>query len=424
MDIIIFFIYFFYFLYGFKIYKLAERVGISFQMLVLLFVSKVFFGCLNLYFHNATYLTNDAHAFYLEGLVYLKDFKNQPSFYIHEWLFNWGDITNHLNFFKASNSVFWSDIGRLMHTRFMILCNVFTMGSEYANVIFYNVIYFLGQLALLKSLMHFQPNKKWIYISLIFFLPGTAFWCSGIHKDGFVLAAFGMVAWSTINYTKHKSSYSILLLVLSLLGLLAIRYFYFLCFLPPYLLWLFFPTGKNVIRSFGITYSIALGLFLNSHQINSSIRPMELVINKQIEFFKSKGYSDMLTPKLEHNATSFLQNTDVALSHIFIEPIPKLNKRLKYAITAMDSALVLILLLFSIFYIRKDFTLNAYYWLLVCFSLSILLFIGYTIPNLGALVRYKSPFILLLLLGISSMANYPNWLKKYYLRNNPNLRIQ
>lgn len=407
MEIIIFIIYLLYFLYAFKLYGLDKRIDLSLSLLSLLFLFKVLCGCLNLYFHNSEYLYNDSHTLYHESMVYLNDFHNKPTEYLSYWLFNWGGPLEHINFIDKSNSIYWSDVGKLMHTRFMILCNILSFGHEYVNIIFYNVIYFLGQIAFLKTLLHFQPDKKWLYIIILFFLPGIAFWNSGIHKDGFILAAFGGVSWLTLNVLRKGGWKNILFLAIALFLMFGIRYFYFFCFIPAYLAWVLLYKNKRVSFIIILLYSVGLLLFLFSDRISPSFNLKKIVVHKQEQFFENKGYSDVQTPMLETTNSSFFKNAPTAIEHVFVEPIPQFNKNTKYTVTAIDSLLVLLLFSISFVFVRKKYFKNGYYVFMLLFSLSVLLFIGYTVPNLGAIVRYKSPFMAILLCALISLSELP-----------------
>ena len=152
----------------FFVLKLPQRTGLSFPLLCLLFAIKVGVGILNLYFHNSEYLSNDAHYYYLEANIQLEAFAQHPWFQLQEWLFNWGDILHHLNFLSSENAVYWSDVGRLLHLRYMIICNVLSFGHEYVNVIFYNAFFFVGLLALYRTFVYFKPNQKWVFLIIIF----------------------------------------------------------------------------------------------------------------------------------------------------------------------------------------------------------------------------------------------------------------
>ncbi len=389
----------------FRAVNLPAKTNLSLALLAVLFAVKVGIGCLNLYFHYSEYISNDAHMYFSSAMTMLADFKKQPSFYLYDWFLNWGDIGSHLNFLDRSNSVYWSDVGRLMHQRYMILCTVLSFGHEYVNVLFYNLFFFIGSLALFKTFLFFKSDQKWLFLILIFLVPSVAFWCSGIHKDGFVLSLIGLVSWSCISFFKNKTFKNGLLLVVLLFLMLAFRYFYFLVFLPFFVLYLLTKGKPRVGLYFTALSLVGILSFFYLGTLSHNLDVKRIVVNRQQEFLQSKGYSDLGLPTLENSVSSFVENFPVALKHIFLEPIPRMGSKMKYDLAALDSILVLGLFLIGLFYIKRKFCNNGYLWLLLFYSIFILIFIGYTIPNLGALVRYESPFICLLLLTVFAMGN-------------------
>ena len=159
---------------------------------------------------------------------------------------------------------YWTDLGVQIHLKFMIFSNLLSQGSLYTNIIFYNVIYFIGLLQLYKVFYRLQPQKKWLFVFSIFFIPSVLFWCSGIHKDGWVLAFIGLSCFYAMRYLDTKKWVYILAIGLSLFLLFASRYFVFLCFFPPFLCWLCCSTLPKRSMLFAIFYIALLFLFFSS----------------------------------------------------------------------------------------------------------------------------------------------------------------
>ena len=136
---------------------------------------------------------------------------------------------------------------------------------------------------------------------------------------------------------------------------------------------------------------------------------MQMIQNRQAEFFGYIGYSDMQTPRLENTFESYCNNLPTALNHIFLRPYISPNSSLKYNITSVDNFIVLgFIVVFLISFKRKNLS-NAMFIAVLCYALSIYLFIGYTIPNCGALVRYKSEFTVLLLASLAGLSELPRF---------------
>jgi hypothetical protein len=94
---------------------------------------------------------------------------------------------------------------------------------------------------------------------------------------------------------------------------------------------------------------------------------------------------------------SFILNSPQALSLTVIRPYPSDVRHLLSLAAAMEIAFLI--LLFAVFLIwrRNGFRLNPFLLFAIFFSFSVLLMIGYSVNNLGAIVRYRSvvlPFLI------------------------------
>jgi hypothetical protein len=355
--------------------------------------------------------------FHWQSIGELQTFKTNPKAFLNEWLLNWGEAEGRLNFFKRENNPFWSNLGSLFHGKFMVLSNILSFGHIYVNVIFYNVFFFWGQLLLYKTFYQLQPQKKWLYLVSIFFIPSVLFWCSGIHKDGWILTAIGFICYFGLKFKNSSSVKVIFIILFNLLLLFTIRYFYFLCFLPPFFLWIFSKYTNQKMRFFMLSYVLFFTLFFTLQYIFPSIDPMQIVANKQSDFLTLSGFTDIYLPKLENSFCSYIQCLPYALYHILLLPNFSFHDPLRYQIAALDSYLIFITILIAFRYIKKNHLNTSYYLFLLFFSISIYLFIGFTIPNEGALVRYKSEFTALLIPTLIALSEIP-FLKRFYTPEN------
>lgn len=353
-------------------------------------------GCLNLFFHKQVYLTNDLYFYYQQAVQELVAGRKDPIGFIGYWLFDWEHMLDHLNFFQKENMVYWSTLGTLIHTKLMTLFTVLTLGREYLNILFYNFLFILGQIAFYKTLYAYFPQKKNVLLWSIFFIPSVLFWCSGIHKDGLVFSVSGGIVYYLHLISENKQYKVMPKLIFLIFLLLCIRYFYFLCLLPALVLFLLSNRKEHKLRFYVLGYSLCALIFFFSKQI-SGFNPMKLVINKQAEYFQAKGYSDMETPLLTDNVGSFVQNLPTALNHVWLRPYPNPSDRFKYFVHGLDAWLVVALMLLSLMYFKQSNWKNSLLLFITFYCVSILLFIGYTIPNCGAVVRYRSCFMAMLL---------------------------
>jgi uncharacterized membrane protein len=120
----------------------------------------------------------------------------------------------------------------------------------------------------------------------------------------------------------------------------------------------------------------------------------------------------MRLPHLDNSVGSFIDLFPIALNHVFTKPNFDWNGPWKYRVAALDNYLVLLLIGISLFYLKRKNFNHSMPLMLLFLSLSVLLFIGYSVPNAGALVRYKSLFIALLLPSLFYLSEIP-WITKY-----------
>ncbi|HMN32267.1 MAG TPA: hypothetical protein PKA54_02735 [Chitinophagaceae bacterium] len=388
-------------------YQFEKNTGLSAQWMLFLFILKVLAGVANMYIHFVMYVKNDVGFYHAQALQDLSMLSSDPVMFFKNWLFNWGSLQNAVDFTSHEAYLFYKDIGVQIHTKYMVLANIFSFGNPYVNVQFYNIIFFIGQLYLYKSFYIQQPQKKWQLVIVIFLIPSVLFWNSGIHKDGWILAAFGFIFYSFYQFLKTRNRTYIVYFLLSCLLLLIVRYFYFISLFPLLLLWgITYHKERKWVYYF-VAFCVSFFLFFNIQKGIPALNPMKMVQTRQAEFLNQIGYSDMRTPILKNNISSYIQNLPTAIDHIFFHPKLSTENPWKYNVSALDNYLILLILLVSLIYLKKNNLQNSMYISLLFFAISMYVFIGYTIPNCGALVRYKSEFTVLLLAVMISMSEIP-----------------
>jgi hypothetical protein len=134
---------------------------------------------------------------------------------------------------------------------------------------------------------------------------------------------------------------------------------------------------------------------------------------RQADFMALKGGSYVELDRLEDHPASFIRLLPQALNHVFLRPYPGESQGMLYFFSAMETwFILLIFLLCMLFPVHryKRPLLPAAIIALVFFSLSNYLFIGYTIPFLGAIVRYRIIYESILL---AVVAIHVNWEKLF-----------
>lgn len=115
------------------------------------------------------------------------------------------------------------------------------------------------------------------------------------------------------------------------------------------------------------------------------------VVSKQQAFIENVGKSSVPIKELDPTVLSFIKNTPQAFTLSVIRPYPSDVKHLLSLAAAVETDLLLVIFLLFLVYRRKE-KINSKNILYFCvfFSLTLLLAIGFSVNNLGAIVRYRS----------------------------------
>ncbi len=143
------------------------------------------------------------------------------------------------NIFSGENS-YWNDLKSNTIIKLMAVFNVFTSKNYYANIIFFNFLFFFGPVAFFRVMNKLYPQKKLLLILVIFFMPSFLFWCSGSHKDGLIFSAISLSIYffqAQLMQKKFNLKYS-LLIVICFLTLFVLRNFIAFLLAAAFIAWL------------------------------------------------------------------------------------------------------------------------------------------------------------------------------------------
>jgi len=131
---------------------------------------------------------------------------------------------------------------------------------------------------------------------------------------------------------------------------------------------------------------------------------------RQKEFIELGGRTAVHVPILKPDASGFLQNLPSAISIGFLKPY-FLEGGLRYLPFTLEICLVFLCLIAAFF--RTADPVQHIHLVLFCISLAVLgmLMIGYTVPNIGAVVRYRSVLAPFLLTGTAMLIDWQKRVK-------------
>jgi len=155
-------------------------------LLILLFLLKNCIGyCLwKILCAASIFSGSDTWRYFNESLKETDWLLRQPAAFVKD-IFSSG-YNAQSNLFTGKNS-YWNDLKSNVIIKLMAVMNVFTLRHYYANVVLFNFLFFFGPVALYRVAIKKFTANKFFLIAAVFCIPSFLFWCSGAHKDGFIV---------------------------------------------------------------------------------------------------------------------------------------------------------------------------------------------------------------------------------------------
>ncbi len=401
INSIIFFVYFL--IIGFFILKYSSNKVINLSRLdcLILFSIKVTVGVL-----YANYFTTQDQIVNADTWTYFIDSKLETDFLVQNPLGFVKDLFSVK--YQSSGGLFsstysyWNDLKANFFIKILAVLNLLSNKNYYVNLLFFNWLFLYGGLLLIKLVNEYYSIKKhWLIVS-IFLAPSAIFWCSAVHKDGIVFTASVALIYCFIKIlnTKGKPKHYFYLATAALV-LFALRNYYLLAIFPALLA--YFLLIKLKLKS-SIIFLVIVAGFFGILFVSGIFKPISFIansiVNKHDDFAALEGNSKFATPTLNASLYSLINYFPFAFKVAFLHPLVNINLGLKYFLIGFENLIYLLLIIAT--GIKLLFTKAKSNPLVhTLFSISFLLsmFIGYIVCFDAAIIRYRSCFLPLLLVG-------------------------
>jgi hypothetical protein len=312
---------------------------------------------------------------------------------------------------------FWNNLRTNLLAKMLSVFDLFSLKSFLINTLFYNFLIFFGCVALYKVFIKIFPKSFYQLIICIFLLPSALFFSAMIHRDGLILLSLSMILYHLF-FILNQQQFSwkrIWLVILFLLLIFLLRNFVFIAFIPALIAWILANKfSKHAFICFVAVYVFTAILFFCSGYISSRTNLPQYVSSRQQSFITigEAGSSTIGISPLYPNFKSFLMNAPEALDHSLMRPyLWKINS-FQYVPFALEIFFIEILFLLLIFYHKKKIVIDPIIYGCIFFSVTMLLIIGYTVPIIGAIVRYRSIYFIFLLIPIVCYIDWKRILKR------------
>lgn len=384
--------------------------GLTKPQLVIVFLLKVIagilYGWIGVYYGEMAQMV-DTWAYHFESVKETQVLLSQPSEFFGNLFHN--TYQEGYTKFLASRNSWWNDLKGNSFVKLLAIFNVFSFSQYYINVIFYAFLTLFGPVAIYRVMKSIYPENRIPVFLATFLVPSFFYWTSGLHKEGLLFLGIALVIYH-VHFGLTENRFSVLRLLailLSFLLVLALRNFLIIPLVPALLaLLLACKTNLRPWLAFTVTYGFFILLFFTAKFFSPKLNFPEAVVERQQAFLGLGGNSAVEVTQLEPTFPSFLANAPQAIALSVIRPYPSdVHHLLSLAAAAEINFLLLLSLVCLLFRKRFPGTAPAVLFYLF-FSFSVLLMIGYTVNVLGAIVRYRSVVLTLLLLPVIGGADW------------------
>lgn len=410
MFYLLFIAYIFIFCWLITRIKFFKQSGLGTRILITLFLFRVAASLIGCYFNLYYYPFSDTLIFHKEGIIeYDLLFKNPGAYFTN--IFFDSHQNNYSGLLSTSQS-FWNDTRSNLIIKMLSVFDIFSGKNFFINTLFYNFLIFFGPVALYRVFIKVFPKSQYPLIACIFLLPSALFFSAMIHRDGLILLAISMIVYYLF-FLMNQNNFSwkkILGIVFFLALIFLLRNFVFITLLPALVAWIIaHKKPKYAAGIFIGTYLLTAIVFFGSGYIFPKADLMKFVSKRQIAFIEiaKTGASAININPLYPNFRSFLNNAPQALNHSMMRPYPTEIESVTYIPFALEILLYEILILLFIFYRKKRISIHPLIYFSIFFSLSMFLVIGYTIPIIGAIVRYRSIYFIFLMIPFFCYMDWP-----------------
>lgn len=404
-----------------------RRSGLNESQLVIIFLLKViagiFYGWIGIYYGGLAKM-EDTWSFHSNSLTEYNLLLSDPGQYFKNIFHN--PYEGGLGGVFRGNESYWNDLKGNFFIKILSVFNIFSFGHYYSNVIFYSFITLLGPVAFYRVMTDLYPGKKIPVLVACFLVPSFLYWSSGIHKEGLIFTAIAMIFYALYFGLKEKRfTWKKILIMLTGLGLLFIlRNFLFVLAVPAVAAWLLasrYPSRALYI--FAGMYFAGIVCFFNLRVLDPRLDFPQAVVHKQQEFLQlSPGGSTIPIRELQPHFVSFMKNTPQAITLSVLRPFPKDVKHILSLAASLELNFLLLLFLLSLLYRKSPGPVSLPVLFCIFLAFTILLTIGFTVNNLGAIVRYRSIIIPLLVVPIAASIDWSKiWKQLSNISNNNNV---
>lgn len=369
--------------------------GIGPFKLTALFLFKVVAAILYVYVSKHIIEAGDIVQYYADSkVVYAHLLNGEWSSY---WQLTFG-INNGLITENIAESVhamgYWYDTSAYMIVRFNALVNILTFGSGiYANAVFFAFLSFCASV-LLARLLEDKLGVNVLVKYVIFLTPSLWYWTSGMHKEAASVFLVSLILFSFLRPAKTKVIGRVFIGILAFILLFYTRFFIAIMLLPPLLAYGIYSWKRawSPMLVYVVLFIFIGGMGYAIPKFTHQANIVDAVLSKKALYESlDNGNTAIELGVYEESYVGLVKLVPQALFNTMLRPHFFDIKSVFLGLASGESLLISLLFVGSLFFIKtctKDE--QAFVFLLLSFALSYLIITGLIVPNIGAILRYRS----------------------------------
>lgn len=272
-------------------------------------------------------------------------------------------------------------------------------GHYGVHAVYASALSMVGLVALQRALAPWARGMERGLAALVFLWPSMLLWPSAPLKECLLLPGLGLFLYGVLPGAGRPSWAVLAGAVVGLGVMLVVKYYVLMC-LAPGLLALLLQRwiGGPVLRHALFTHLALLALVLASGTLFPGHDVLEMLRVKQRDFINmavaAQSGSLQQVPPLGEGAWSFVRNAPHALAMTFLSPFLTAGRGAVGLAGAVENVALVLLPLLALRWHRPWRTMDAGALMFAgSFVLLLALLIGWTVPVVGALVRYRMPLL-------------------------------
>ncbi len=297
--------------------------------------------------------------------------------------------------------------------RINAMMRFFTVGTYFPVAVMMSFIGMMGLTGIFRIFLKVLPTKKFWLIILVYLMPSTLLWTSGMIKETFLIFSIGLLLYTLHNYQQQKklTPQQITGIVFFGFCLLNIKSYILFAIIPGIIAWMICNRMKNRkwITALSV-HIIYFGFLIAAAPLITGSSVAELLRDKQDEFnhlaIREHAKSVIDLPVIENSTLSLVKNAPNAFIVVLCRPYPGESMNPLMILAALENLFLVGFCIFCLPGFRKSANDNlpAAFFLAIYFSIIMFILIGLVTPVIGAIVRYKVPAIPFLMFSFLCLA--------------------